>query len=1132
MQHQIAVIATLAVLFVPPAGGARRARRIAVMEFANDSRDKGWDWFGRGIRETLTTQLSQIPDLVVVERSRLGDAQKEIKLDHSQLVDPSTAQRMGKFMGAQSVVVGSYQTVEDKMRIYARLVDVETGEVRAPAQVDGAAGKVLDLENELAKRLVTEMKGTLDDYDRKQLESAPTGSLEAYRLFSDGVYFLRNDLVDDALTQFDKAIEADQNYGEAWFYKGLALEKLERWDDAIAALKRALPRSQPVRAVKWSWDAPYENEKAEHARMRVLDLAQAAKLEQEDSVFRVSQRLVYGERLGKQTVLHLLDLKQRTAQKMIIDDPRLILNPVCEGSDNLVLLLSGEPLRDPKVNLVSIDFASQTIGRTGLDLSRGLIFHFLLGSTLVVGSPSDGWWLGVDPATLKPRWRRDKIFLAADSLELGATAKLGDIVVFRSEQKLHGARLETGEDLWVADLQSSEITTEIRDNDVAVMEHGRRVAILDLETGARRAEVPVQPGTVLRDTSLGNVAETPHLIRNRVLYLWTKDKTLCAVDLRPGVANRILWRSPVARAPRSMEMSGETVLVGTDTGELLWLDARTGAIANRFKVGEKNATIGYASDQLLIAGASDGVVAIDGASREKKWAFASKFASKAPFYFKGVVVVRTGDHELSILNADTGSPLWQYSGKRVPWVHTTDDGLFVAEENGVKEYTLEKTASRGLTEKEVFTELARTYFEKGSLKEAAWQVGKVVREMDADYPPARYLQAQILKAQGDRKAAAREWLAYLNLESADTPRGREVVAELTKNHGLLWRTDLDLGPPIPEVVDEKVVSTGAVWADDPQISARDAKTGGIAWRHRGQRFIYSVLEPESRRLFYLTGERDDPQAAHVYSIDPATGEERRLATLKLPKPVSGVEFSAAGPNLYVLLTASEPSAEKQLIRIAAVRAADGNVLWQKDEQRSFYKAGGFLQARPDRLIYSLDREIYIVNAADGEMYGYLAEPQTVIPSFQPRNSGDWLYWVNADKLLTAYDLPKKQRAWSFQPPDLGANRFLCTCRTSAAALFDYDQQGVFAVNLQPDTAAPQRILWRKEMQGKKIESLLLRRDRLFVYQDDETLLELDPATGKTLAESPFLFQPDYADIVGDVAYVFTNGQGYALKLSK
>src|SRR5262249_25503395 len=99
-------------LFVQPAFAADKFKRIAVMPFESTTHDKSIDWLGGGIAETLTTELGRISDLTVVERRLLNDALKEIKLGQSGAVDPATAQQMGMILGADSIVVGSFEKVQ------------------------------------------------------------------------------------------------------------------------------------------------------------------------------------------------------------------------------------------------------------------------------------------------------------------------------------------------------------------------------------------------------------------------------------------------------------------------------------------------------------------------------------------------------------------------------------------------------------------------------------------------------------------------------------------------------------------------------------------------------------------------------------------------------------------------------------------------------------------------------------------------------------------------------------------------------------------------------------------------------------------------------------------------------------
>ena len=70
----------------------------------------------------------------VVERERLLLVLEELNLGTTSLVDETTRLRIGKLVGAQLMVFGGYQVIEEQMRLDLRLVEVETGRIRKAAQ--------------------------------------------------------------------------------------------------------------------------------------------------------------------------------------------------------------------------------------------------------------------------------------------------------------------------------------------------------------------------------------------------------------------------------------------------------------------------------------------------------------------------------------------------------------------------------------------------------------------------------------------------------------------------------------------------------------------------------------------------------------------------------------------------------------------------------------------------------------------------------------------------------------------------------------------------------------------------------------------------------------------------------------
>jgi TolB-like protein len=147
-----------AVASVGAAGAARaeapsgtRRPTLAVLYFDYAGHDAALDPLRKGLAQMLISDLTTGDGAVeVVERDRLEAVLAEQKLSSSGKVDPRTAVRIGKLLGARYLVLGSYFDLLQSLRIDARLVDVETGAIVQSIGADGKADDFLALEQKLA----------------------------------------------------------------------------------------------------------------------------------------------------------------------------------------------------------------------------------------------------------------------------------------------------------------------------------------------------------------------------------------------------------------------------------------------------------------------------------------------------------------------------------------------------------------------------------------------------------------------------------------------------------------------------------------------------------------------------------------------------------------------------------------------------------------------------------------------------------------------------------------------------------------------------------------------------------------------------------------------------------------------
>src|SRR3972149_6589588 len=113
--------------------GAKKT--VAVMDFY--TLDGNVTLLGRFVSEELITKLFETERFKVIERSLLEKAIEELKFNTSDLVDPSIAKQVGRVVGADAIVTGTLADLGQSIKVNARVIMVESGEVigAASAQI-------------------------------------------------------------------------------------------------------------------------------------------------------------------------------------------------------------------------------------------------------------------------------------------------------------------------------------------------------------------------------------------------------------------------------------------------------------------------------------------------------------------------------------------------------------------------------------------------------------------------------------------------------------------------------------------------------------------------------------------------------------------------------------------------------------------------------------------------------------------------------------------------------------------------------------------------------------------------------------------------------------------------------------
>jgi hypothetical protein len=154
----------LALLLAAPAVSAAQVNTpvVAVLYFDNNSfgKDRGdYDGLGKGIADLLINDMASNPTMRIVERDRLQSILQEQSLVQSKSIDPQTAVRLGKLLGAQYMVTGGFMSDSKGMLLLtSRVINVETGAITNPVKMQSKSDDVLGLIGQLSTKLNTELK--------------------------------------------------------------------------------------------------------------------------------------------------------------------------------------------------------------------------------------------------------------------------------------------------------------------------------------------------------------------------------------------------------------------------------------------------------------------------------------------------------------------------------------------------------------------------------------------------------------------------------------------------------------------------------------------------------------------------------------------------------------------------------------------------------------------------------------------------------------------------------------------------------------------------------------------------------------------------------------------------------------
>jgi len=197
------------------ASSARAMVPVAVSYFDNDTGQADLAPLSKGLADMLITDLGNLSSITIVEREKLNAVLEELKLSKSKFIDPKTAQKLGKGLAAQFILTGSYHLAGEALRIDARIVKVDSGQVAGTQKVEGKKDEFFAMEKELVELLVKTLDLKLGFSEKGKLRSNQTESFVAWSSYSAGLDAQDRGDPQKAEELFLLALKADPNYRAA-----------------------------------------------------------------------------------------------------------------------------------------------------------------------------------------------------------------------------------------------------------------------------------------------------------------------------------------------------------------------------------------------------------------------------------------------------------------------------------------------------------------------------------------------------------------------------------------------------------------------------------------------------------------------------------------------------------------------------------------------------------------------------------------------------------------------------------------------------------------------------------------------------------------------------------------------------
>ena len=209
--------------------------RVVVLPFKTIGTSGETTDLGYGLVSTLTSKLQPLQNLTIIAN------ESALQFEGSKL----PPKKIGQALKVGTIVTGEIQTSGNKVQVNIRVIDANTEALGWGSTFMKSRDEFLDLQNEIATSLASEIKGGLETEETKQLARKATQNPEAQAAYQAGrrEWNKRSkEGFENAIEQFEKAIKLDENYADPYVGLGDTYGLLSGYNFALAS--EAMPKAK------------------------------------------------------------------------------------------------------------------------------------------------------------------------------------------------------------------------------------------------------------------------------------------------------------------------------------------------------------------------------------------------------------------------------------------------------------------------------------------------------------------------------------------------------------------------------------------------------------------------------------------------------------------------------------------------------------------------------------------------------------------------------------------------------------------------------------------------------------------------------------------------------------------------